>query len=188
MPSKISSYDITLLDKKAMQKFVRVLAQKIFPGILIYLSGDLGTGKTYFTQELLRELGYKKRVKSPTFSLLEIYTLEKFSVYHFDFYRMSNSLDWLNLGFDEFFGRKEIVVVEWPECAGGSSLLYQSYQIAPNWGMLPIPDICLFFSFGQSKKKETLNNQGIINDESRTLCVSAYTSQGSLLLESVECI
>lgn len=96
------------------------LAQALVPGRRIYLSGDLGSGKTHFTRALLRGLEHTGRVRSPTFTLLEPYKLSKFTLYHFDFYRFSDKNEWREAGFEELLSDPAAVcVVEWPEMAGG---------------------------------------------------------------------
>ncbi|MEO8040462.1 MAG: tRNA (adenosine(37)-N6)-threonylcarbamoyltransferase complex ATPase subunit type 1 TsaE, partial [Betaproteobacteria bacterium] len=62
------------------------IATELEPGLVLYLRGDLGAGKTTLARGLIRALGYVGRVKSPTFTLVEVYKLSRLSLYHFDFY------------------------------------------------------------------------------------------------------
>ncbi|MFA7169462.1 MAG: tRNA (adenosine(37)-N6)-threonylcarbamoyltransferase complex ATPase subunit type 1 TsaE [Candidatus Paceibacterota bacterium] len=87
---------------------------------LICLWGDLGSGKTAFTQGLGRELGVKENLNSPTFLIMKKYVslgeYKNLSLFHFDTYRISDKEDILNLGWAEILeDENNIVVVEWPE-------------------------------------------------------------------------
>lgn len=95
------------------------LARTLTPGLSIWLSGDLGAGKTTLTRGLLRELGYRGRVKSPTFTLLEYYSFSSFNLYHFDLYRFVDPQEWADAGFREYFNPASVCLVEWPEKGAG---------------------------------------------------------------------
>ena len=101
-------------------KFVRVL----HAGDLVFLSGDLGAGKTTFTRHLIRALGLDTRVKSPTYTLLESYDLPESApartVHHFDLYRLSDPREWYSAGFEETLNEDSIVVIEWADKAQGA--------------------------------------------------------------------
>lgn len=87
--------------------------------LVVLLKGDLGTGKTTFVQGLMRELGVKKRIVSPTFTLLRSYAVKagNFSkVHHFDCYRINEEYEMGELGFSVLLkDPKNIIVIEWPE-------------------------------------------------------------------------
>lgn len=87
-------------------------------GLVIGLSGELGSGKTALVRAALRRLGVSGAVKSPTFSWLELYSLSRLNFYHFDFYRFSKPEDFGNSGFRDFFGPGSVCAIEWPERAG----------------------------------------------------------------------
>ena len=95
------------------------LAAGLEPGLVIYLSGELGTGKTTFARGLLRGLGYDGRVKSPSFTLVEPYELSRLYLYHFDFYRFTDPRELGEAGFREHFNPTSVCLVEWPEKAAG---------------------------------------------------------------------
>jgi tRNA threonylcarbamoyladenosine biosynthesis protein TsaE len=117
-----------------------VLAQRLGSalsgGQRIYLSGDLGAGKTRLVRGLLRGLGHTGRVRSPTFTLLEPYDLLSFRIYHFDFYRFSSQNEWRDAGFDEALSDScGVCLIEWPEMAGAtlpSPDLHVTLQVAPD--------------------------------------------------------
>lgn len=94
------------------------LAPLLAPGLVVYLSGDLGAGKTTLVRAMLRALGYAGKVKSPTYVLVELYSISRIDFYHFDFYRFTDPAEWLDAGFRECFRRDAVCLVEWPEKAG----------------------------------------------------------------------
>jgi len=95
------------------------LAPALEPGMVIYLSGELGAGKTTLARGILRGLGYDGRVKSPSFALVEPYMLSKLYLYHFDFYRFADPRELGEAGFREYFNPDSVCLVEWPENAAG---------------------------------------------------------------------
>jgi tRNA threonylcarbamoyladenosine biosynthesis protein TsaE len=95
------------------------LAPLLKPGLVIYLSGELGAGKTTLARGILRGLGYEGRVKSPSFALVEPYKLSRLYLYHFDFYRFTDPRELGEAGFREHFNPESVCLVEWPENAAG---------------------------------------------------------------------
>jgi len=106
-----------LADEMATESFGAMLAPALTPGMVIWLSGDLGTGKTTLSRGVLRALGYLGRVKSPTYTLVEPYVISSISLYHFDFYRFNSPEEFLDAGLDEYFGAEGICLVEWADKA-----------------------------------------------------------------------
>jgi tRNA threonylcarbamoyladenosine biosynthesis protein TsaE len=109
----------TLPDEAATLALGAALGGALEPGMSVYLHGELGAGKTTLVRGVLRALGYAGKVKSPTYTLVEVYELSRLYLYHFDFYRLECSQDWIHAGFHEYFGGTAICLVEWPEKAAG---------------------------------------------------------------------
>ncbi len=93
------------------------LARELRPGDVICLEGDLGAGKTTFTQGLAAALKVKGRVTSPTFCLVQEHQGEQLLV-HMDLYRLNDESDVLSIGWEDYLSRGAILAVEWPERAG----------------------------------------------------------------------
>lgn len=108
-----------LRDEAATLALGAALARALSPGLVIYLEGDLGAGKTTLVRGMLRALGFAGHVKSPSFTLVELYAISRLDLYHFDFYRFANPEEYLDAGLDEYFHGDSICLVEWPDKARG---------------------------------------------------------------------
>lgn len=104
-----------LPDEAATRALGARLARAIEPGLALYLHGDLGSGKTTLARGLLGGLGYQGRIKSPTYTLVELYTVSRLNLYHFDFYRFKDPKEWRDAGLNEYFNDAAVCLVEWPE-------------------------------------------------------------------------
>jgi tRNA threonylcarbamoyladenosine biosynthesis protein TsaE len=96
-----------------------LLAPCLRGGMVVYLCGELGAGKTTLARGVLRGLGYTGMVKSPSFALVESYVLSRLYLYHFDFYRFARPREFEEAGFGEYFNPAAVCLVEWPENAAG---------------------------------------------------------------------
>jgi tRNA threonylcarbamoyladenosine biosynthesis protein TsaE len=121
-------------DEAATLALGAALARVLRPGLAIWLSGDLGAGKTTLVRGLLRALNYSGRVKSPTFTLVEIYAFSSFNLYHFDLYRFVDPGEWEDAGFRDYFNQASVCLVEWPEKGDG---------------VLPSPDVEIRLDFDE---------------------------------------
>lgn len=96
------------------EKIGKDLAKTLKGNEIIALYGDLGVGKTAFTRGIADYFGVKNEVSSPTFSIVNEYAADKFSLYHFDMYRIKTVEDLESTGFFEYLGNN-ILVIEWSE-------------------------------------------------------------------------
>jgi tRNA threonylcarbamoyladenosine biosynthesis protein TsaE len=103
-----------LADETDTEAIGAALAPALQPGLVIYLEGDLGAGKTTLVRGLLRALGHTGKVKSPTYTLIEPYVVSRLHLYHFDFYRFAFPEEYIEAGLDEYFSGKGVCIVEWP--------------------------------------------------------------------------
>jgi tRNA threonylcarbamoyladenosine biosynthesis protein TsaE len=146
---------ISLPDETATAAFAARLAKNLAPGLLIYLRGDLGAGKTTLVRALLNALGYQGRVKSPTYTLLEHYEVAGLSLRHFDLYRFRDEAEWETAGFNDEFDGANICLLEWPEQAAG---------------LVPPADVEIFFE---------------ILPEGRNISLHAHTDTGKKCLRNL---
>ena len=121
-----------LSNEQEMINFAAELAATLSSGNTVFLQGDLGAGKTTIVRGILRYFGHKGAVKSPTYTLVEPYSLNDRELYHFDLYRLGDPEELEYMGGRDYFDSSAICLVEWPEKADG---------------FLPKPDINLLISY-----------------------------------------
>lgn len=141
-------------DEAACAAFASLLAAR--PALreaFVELEGPLGAGKTTLVRHLLRALGVRGRIKSPTYTVMEPYALPGLVVSHFDFYRFNDPREWLDAGFRDVFAAPGLKLAEWPD---------------KSQGLLPLPDLRLQIEPG--------------DDDTRHVQLTAYTPRGLELL------
>ena len=123
-------------------KLGSALAPLLRRGMVIYLQGELGAGKSALVRAVLRTLGVTGHIKSPTYALVELYVVSSLNLYHFDFYRFNNPEEWEEAGFRDYFNNDTVCLVEWPEKA---------------LGLLPEPDMTIGLSMaGEGRQVEIM--------------------------------
>lgn len=114
-----AAFSLFLPDEAATAALAQRLAPVLRPGTVVWLEGDLGAGKTTLVRAMLRALGHKGPVKSPTYALVEVYVVSSLYWYHFDFYRFNYPEEFVEAGLGEYFREDAVCLVEWPAKAAG---------------------------------------------------------------------
>lgn len=113
----MTTLQLHLNNETATLAFGAHLAAVCTPPCLIFLHGELGSGKTTLVRGFLQGLGYSGKVKSPTYTLVEPYTFANKLIFHFDLYRLNDPEELLHLGIADYFASASINLIEWPERA-----------------------------------------------------------------------
>ncbi|MFW2438223.1 MAG: tRNA (adenosine(37)-N6)-threonylcarbamoyltransferase complex ATPase subunit type 1 TsaE [Arenicellales bacterium] len=116
---KPNEFTLILDDVAATEKLGAVLADALQEGLLVLLEGDLGAGKTCLVRGVLRALGHQGAVKSPTYTLLEEYSLAGKEIIHFDLYRLTDPEELDLIGIRDYFNGKACCFIEWPQRGQG---------------------------------------------------------------------
>lgn len=105
-----------IITKSAEETFAlgERLGREAKPGEIICLDGDLGVGKTVFTQGFAKGLGISDYVNSPTFTIVQEY-YGRIPLYHFDMYRIGDESELFEIGYEEYFYGQGVSIIEWPE-------------------------------------------------------------------------
>ncbi|GIW22771.1 MAG: tRNA (adenosine(37)-N6)-threonylcarbamoyltransferase complex ATPase subunit type 1 TsaE [Candidatus Sericytochromatia bacterium] len=108
--------EIFLNDEQDTLELGNFIGKIIKPSITIYLFGDLGSGKTLLSKGIAKGLGINEDdITSPTFTLINHYSLKNFDLYHLDLYRLNSLKEILNLGIEDFVDNNSIILIEWAE-------------------------------------------------------------------------
>ena len=115
----MSQLTIELSTEDQTEALGRQLAAELTAPVTIYLTGDLGVGKTRLSRAILHGLGHAGTVKSPTYTIVEPYEFAQFTIYHFDLYRLTDPSELEFMGIRDYFSGSTIVLIEWPENGQG---------------------------------------------------------------------
>ena len=135
-------FDISSLEQ--LQQVAAKFSADLTAGQTVYLQGDLGAGKTTFTQALLAVSGVKEHVKSPTYTLYETYQSNDKQFIHMDLYRLTVPEELYFLGIEELINGSNILLVEWPQ---------------KGMGVMPKPDWRLEFKFSKLNRSLTITSE-----------------------------
>jgi tRNA threonylcarbamoyladenosine biosynthesis protein TsaE len=146
--------NLTLPDSAASDVLGLALASA-FPGaasgaVVMFLQGELGAGKTSCARALLHGLGVAGHVRSPTFTLLEIYALDELTCIHADLYRLRSAGEFADLGVTEYLLPRHLILIEWSENGGA---------------LVPRPDLVLELSYAGAGRAARLRAHGPLGSE-----------------------
>lgn len=136
---------IRLAGQAAQIAFGRRIAEHLRPPCVIYLRGDLGTGKTTLVRGILRGFGHTGAVRSPTYTLLEPYEFGTMRLYHLDLYRLGDPEELEYLGLRDLLDDQSLFLVEWPERGKG---------------LLPAPDLTIRIEHADAARRLNLTADG----------------------------
>lgn len=144
MNKKITLLNYVLPDAEATivmgKHLANIVKNELKQGVVVYLNGDLGAGKTTLTRGFVQGMGHIGNVKSPTYTLVEPYELGQWNVYHFDLYRLADPEELEYMGIRDYFGERCCCFIEWPE---------------KGYGLLSKPDLIINLEYVGSERKIT---------------------------------
>ena len=129
--------------------------------MVVWLDGDLGAGKTTLVRAMLRALAYDGPVKSPTYTLVEVYVVSSIYWYHFDFYRFSEPEEFEDAGLGEYFRSDAVCLVEWPNNAAA---------------FVPRADLVLRFCFAENAADDGRRLELVANSDAGRKCLTTLSS------------
>lgn len=137
------------------KRIADIVKSDLNQGIVVYLNGDLGAGKTTLTRGFVQGMGHNGNVKSPTYTLVEPYELQDWQVYHFDLYRLADPEELEYMGIRDYFNSRSCSFIEWPE---------------KGQGMIAAADLVIDLAY---------------HDEQRSITIKSATAIGQKLVQAI---
>ncbi|QOL26530.1 tRNA (adenosine(37)-N6)-threonylcarbamoyltransferase complex ATPase subunit type 1 TsaE [Thalassotalea sp. LPB0316] len=150
----MNQYQATLIDEQATialgSQLADIIKNELKHGVVVYLSGDLGAGKTTLTRGFVQGMGHCGHVKSPTYTLVEPYELPPWQVYHFDLYRLADPEELEYMGIRDYFNENSCSFIEWP---------------SRGEGMIPTPDFLINLSYSGEQREVEIVPKSSLGDQ-----------------------
>lgn len=162
----MDKFEISLLDEAKSLDFAGLVANKFAEidgfkkGMIIYLKGDLGAGKSFFSRAFIQYFLPGEKVKSPTYTIVESYNFSTNSIYHLDLYRLCDPEELEYLAIRDLFSADFVALIEWPQ---------------KGEPILPAPDLVFEFNYAEFGEQQ-----------GRNLVVTAQTPKGQSLLKKLQ--
>lgn len=106
-------YKFTSRNEKDTMELAENIESEKFPGMIICLDGELGSGKTVFVKGFAKSLGIEETITSPTFNIVKEYTNGEMPLYHMDVYRLEDNES--QIGFNDYFSQNAVSIIEWSD-------------------------------------------------------------------------
>ena len=132
-----------------LSAFASKIGLLLVPGDVVYLRGELGTGKTTFARAIIQQLGSGESVTSPTFTLIETYHLDNVAVAHLDLYRIESEAEIEAIGVRDYLDGGWVCLIEWPDRAPGA---------------LPSPDLTIDLAYEKEGRSAVLKTTKQLGD------------------------
>ncbi len=159
MNNFVTKQSFILVDETATiamgKRIADIVKSDLNQGIVVYLNGDLGAGKTTLTRGFVQGMGHNGNVKSPTYTLVEPYELQDWQVYHFDLYRLADPEELEYMGIRDYFNSRSCSFIEWPE---------------KGQGMIAAADLVIDLAY---------------HDEQRSITIKSATAIGQKLVQAI---
>lgn len=134
-----------IYSKEEVGKVIELISKKASTSFIVFLHGEIGTGKTFLVSNLLSSLGVKETVTSPTFSIFNEYQVDGLSIFHYDLYRLKKPEELMFIDLDENL-ENGMLIIEWPE-------------LARTYGIIPSMEITLSYTQNEHTRKAIISQQ-----------------------------